>query len=313
MGTVLELTLVTSHEPAGRAWIERAFGQVAELERLFSSHDPESELSRLNSAAGSGPQDVDRRLVELLGLAMDYASQTQGCFDVSVAPLVQLWLRAVERQRVPSASELSRARGFVGPEALRLFGDARVEVVSSGAAIDLGGIAKGYALDRLAAELRERSFGEALLSFGQSSWRALGAPPGESGWRLLLRSPTGGFAGFVTLRDRALSVSSSLGQWSLIGDARYGHVIDPRSGQPISRGLEAAVITSTAAFAEALSTAMIVMGESEGVALIESLPDTEVMFINETGELVTSVGWQHVSQFEAIGPLEPGKPLAPAR
>ena len=302
MGTVLELTLATSDKRAGRVWIGQAFAQVAELERLFSRYDPESELSRLNAAAGEGMQEVDRRLEELLALSLDYGSLTQGCFDVTVLPLVDLWMQAVERQRVPSPDELLQVRAQVGSAVLRLAGDGRVELASKGARVDLGAIAKGYALDRLAAELHgpNRGGAVALLNFGESSVRALGAPPGESGWRLLLRTPGGGFAGVVTLRDRAFSVSSSLGQWTLIGDQRYGHVIDPRSGQPVTRALQAAVIAPTGAFAEALSTALVVLGEVEGIALIESISGAEAMLVDEQGAVTSSAGWQSASSFESI-------------
>jgi thiamine biosynthesis lipoprotein len=103
----------------------------------------------------------------------------------------------------------------------------------------------------------------------------------------------------VTLRDVAFSVSSSLGQWTLIDGQRYGHVIDPRSGVPISRGLQAAVIGPTAALAEALSTALVVLGESQGVALVETLAGTEAMFIDASGAVSSSSGWQSASHFES--------------
>ncbi len=94
MGTVLELTLAASDERLGRSWIDKAFSDVAELEGIFSRYDPESDLSRLNAAAGAGMQQVDERLAELLALSLDYGSVTRGCFDISVAPLVELWLEA---------------------------------------------------------------------------------------------------------------------------------------------------------------------------------------------------------------------------
>jgi thiamine biosynthesis lipoprotein len=300
MGTVLELTLVTSHEAAGRAWIDAAFQRVAELERLFSNYDETSELSRLNASAGSGMQPVDERLMELLALSLRYSKLTGGSFDVSVAPLVELWMAAAGRQQRPSGEDLARTRALVGAGMLQLGGSGQAGLAAPGAAIDLGGIAKGYALDRLTADLREGGFKDALLSFGQSSVQARGAPPDAIGWRLLLRSATGGFAGFVTLRDVAFSVSSSLGQWTMIDGRRYGHVIDPRSGQPITRGLEAAVIAPTAALAEALSTALVVLGPSEGIALVETLAETEAMLVDDSGAVAASSGWLSASRFESF-------------
>ena len=299
MGTVLELTLATSHEASGRRWIETAFNHVAELEGIFSSYDATSDLSRVNATAGAGMQQVDERLVELLALSLRYLKLTGGGFDISVAPLLELWREAAQRQRVPTAERLARARSLVGAAMVQLDALGKVGLAASGAAIDLGGIAKGYALDRLSLELSDLGYENALLSFGQSSVQASGSPPGASGWRLLLRTPAGGFAGFVTLRDVAFSVSSSLGQWTLIDGQRYGHVLDPRSGVPISRGLQAAVIAPTAALAEALSTALVVLEESQGVALVETLAGTEAMFIDASGAVSSSSGWQSASHFES--------------
>jgi len=133
----------------------------------------------------------------------------------------------------------------------------------------------------------------------------MGAPPGETGWRLLLRAPEAGvsasgpaFAGVLTVRDLALSVSSSLGQWSEIGGVRHGHVIDPRSGLPVRRGRQAAVLARSAARAEALSTALVVLDEGEGLTLVEALPDIECLLVDESGEWRASSGWQRVTGFQ---------------
>ena len=128
----------------------------------------------------------------------------------------------------------------------------------------------------------------------------------------MLRSPGDGFAGFITLKDRAFSVSSSHGQWTLIDGKHYGHVIDPRSGEPVERRVQAAVIAPTAALAEVLSTALVVLGEAEGIALVESLPASEAMFVDEVGTVASTRGWQRASQFEPIEASMPVSPASPA-
>ncbi|MGH7336078.1 MAG: FAD:protein FMN transferase, partial [Myxococcota bacterium] len=176
--------------------------------------------------------------------------------------------------------------------------------LAPGGAVDLGGVAKGYALDRARERLGAR-VDAALLSFGQSSTWAIGRPPGASGWRLLARGPDGGFAGVLTLRDRALSVSESLGQWNEIDGRRYGHVLDPRTGEPLVHDREALVVTRDATLAEALSKALLVLGPAEGIALIEAWPDAEALLLDANGQAWRTRGWQDATRFEPM-------PIAPA-
>ena len=163
----------------------------------------------------------------------------------------------------------------------------------------LGGIAKGWALDRMAAELRADGFATGLLSFGQSSVQALGTPPGDTGWRLLLTAPVEGFAGVVELSDRAFSVSSSLGQWSEIAGRRYGHVVDPRSGRALERRRQAAVVAASATLAEVLSTALVVLTPEAGLSVVEA-QDAEAFIIEEDGTTHESSGWRAASGFQPL-------------
>jgi thiamine biosynthesis lipoprotein len=163
--------------------------------------------------------------------------------------------------------------------------------------VDLGGIAKGYALDRVRDTWG--SVDAALLSFGQSSILALGAPPAEEGWHMALRGASGEVIGVVILRDQAFSVSSTLGQWSEIEGVRYGHVIDPRSGQALRRAASASVVAPTATLAEVLSTALVVLPPARGASLVESLEGCEARIEDESGHVVVTSGWLRVTRFEA--------------
>ena len=125
----------------------------------------------------------------------------------------------------------------------------------------------------------------------------MGRPPDAAGWRLLVRLPDGTLTGIATLRDQALSVSGSLGQSVTLGDRRYGHVIDPRTGQPIQRDLLACVVAPSAAQAEALSKALLILGESEGTALLERLSGVEGLLLETNGRRWETKGWQQAVSF----------------
>jgi len=299
MGTVLEITVVAPDEAAGRAAIAEAFAVARALEALLSNWNPDSALMHLNAAAGRGPQRVDPELARVLAASRALSGRTRGAFDITVGPLVQLWRTAGERGRLPTGAERRRARAAVGADGVSADPDAgTAEIARAGASVELGGIAKGWALDRMAERLRAAGVAAALLSFGQSSLWAIGAPPREPGWRLLVRDPAGGFAGVATLRDRAVSVSDSVGQWTEIGGRRYGHVIDPRSGEPLVRTAQAVVLAPDAASAEAFSKALLVLSPAEGVALLEAEPGCEALLLEGDGRRYETSGWQEASGFE---------------
>ncbi len=297
MGTALEATLVVPEVSAARPRLDGLFAIATRLDAVFSLYREDGDLARLNR--GVGPAPLAPELAEVLAAARAACDLTAGAFDATVRPLVALWVEAARGDAPPSAEALAAARERVGCDKVVIGGQGGAELLA-GASVDLGGIAKGFALDRMRAELARAGIEAALLSFGQSSVWAVGAPPGETGWRLLLRGADDGFAGVVELRDRAFSVSGSLGQWSEIGGVRYGHVIDPRSGAALTERRQVAVVAADATRAEALSTALVVLGEREGRALVRELADVEALWIDEGGRSRMSEGWQRATGFVAF-------------
>lgn len=292
MGTVLEISLCVSDRAHGEALLHELFAEVTRLERMLSRFDVKSDLSKLNREAGSGAIRVAPLFAELTERSLGYTALTRGAFDVTIGPLVMLWLEAERSQALPPAADLAAARARVGPGVVSVdLGASTVELRVPGAMLDFGGIAKGWTLDRLAQKLRDGGVSRALLAFGQSSLCALGKPAGWEGWGVLLGDASGGFAGTAQLANQSLSVSGSLGQYTEIEARRYGHVIDPRSGEPLTRARVAATLAADGARAEALSKALLILGEREGIALLESLPDAEGILIDDAGATWETSGW----------------------
>jgi thiamine biosynthesis lipoprotein len=300
MGTVLEISMVT---PDGfstnelRETFEDLFDLTTRLDALMTVYDADSDVSRLNANAGLGPLEVDPLVSELLSHSILYSRLTHGTFDVTVGPLVELWTAAAKSDELPSNEALTDARSRVGKGVVAVYGDGRVELLRKGSALNLGGIAKGFALDQMVSTLRHKGVASALLSFGQSSTWALGAPPGEPGWRLLVQGPGEPYLGIITLRDQALSVSGSLGQFAKIAGVEYGHMLDPRSGVPLTRRRQALVVAPNAGLAEALSKALLIGGEVEGLAIIESQPECEGLLADADGATWSTSGWQEAVFF----------------
>ena len=236
-------------------------------------------------------------LAQILGTRSGIRGSRGGSFDVTVGPLVALWTHAGETGVAPSAESIAQARARVGADQIQVDG-SRAALARPGVSVDLGGVAKGWALDRMLPLLRARGIDHALLDFGQSSVWALGAPPGSPGWRLLARGPDDGALGVLTLSNQALSISGSLGQWVEIGGRRYGHVLDPRSGLPLERRRQALVVAPDAALAEALSKALLILGEQEGIALVGAQPGCEGLLVDADGGSWETPGWREGVRFE---------------
>ncbi len=296
MGTLLEITLLGDAAATLEEALEACFALAAELEARFTTYDDGSELMGLNARAGGEPVVVSPPLRSILADARGFAEETGGSFDVTVGPLIRLWTRAAELDALPSPEALTAVRARIGASRIALRPDGRVWL-PSGASVDLGGLAKGWALDRMAAQLAERGITRGVLSFGGSSVLALGAPRDAPAWRVLVRSEQGRVAGLVSLRNRHLSVSESLGRSSEIAGRRFGHVIDPRSGWPVEEGRLAAVVTTSGARAEALSTALLVVAPDAGLAWADA--ETHLLLLDEAGRRRASPDFERATGFVA--------------
>lgn len=305
MGTFFEidLRLQPGREEEARAWLDWAREEIVRLERIYSRHDPQSELSELNRALAEGAPapTIGPELEGLLEQARSLSHQTQGAFDVTIGPLIDLWREAAAADRWPGQAEIRSALMRVGSERFDLERQGTttlVQVKGAGLRLDLDGLSKGVVLDRLQRSLRERlPSAAALLSFGQSSLLAIGdaAAPGQ-GWMLEIRSrdPARVDPGRIRLRNRALSMSSSLGSSVEVGGRRVSHVVDPRSGGAVEGTVEALVLAPSAAQADAWSTALLVLGAHEAprtvFAGMEAL-GLEARIFDSEGRGRATAGW----------------------
>ena len=301
MGTFFEADLRVHPAEADRArdWLDWARGEIARLEGIYSRHDPESALSLLNRALAredvveTGVR-VDPELEGVLRLATRIWEGTGGAFDVTVGPLVDVWAEAASRGRWPSVEELRRAKRRVGAGGLSFSDDGLLRPATIGMEIDLDGFAKGAVLDRL-REHFESEFPDpvALLNFGESSILAIGDPDG-GGWRLAVRSrsPSGQSLGVVRLRNRALSVSSSVGSVSRIGDQLVSHVIDPRTGGAIEETVEAIVIAGRATVADGWSTGLLVIGANHSAIRLVERAGLDAEILDSMGRSVSTEDWE---------------------
>lgn len=223
-------------ETAGRA----AFARIAELDSMMSDYRKDSELNRLCEKAGGPPVVVSHDLFKVFVRAHAVSRATRGGFDITAAPIVQLWRAARRTAKLPSAEDIAAARKLVGYEKMTLDpATLRVRLAQPGMKLDLGGIAKGYACDEAQKVLRAHGVKSALVEMG-GDIVVSDAPPGAKGWMIqLTASPKGEVRPFSNC---AISTSGDTEQFVIIGGKRYSHVVDPRTGWALTNRVQATVV-----------------------------------------------------------------------
>jgi thiamine biosynthesis lipoprotein len=262
--------------------LEQALDEVDRIDRLMSNYKRQSELSRLNREAANQPVAVDAELFDLIAESMRYSVESGGAFDVTVGPLMKAWGFFNGEGRIPSIEELARARERIGYRHVVLDrGDRSVRFERPGMEIDLGAIAKGYAVDRAAAILRAKHVRAALVSAGGSTIFAIGAPPDRPHWSVDVQDPRDArkVAFTVPLRDRALSVAGRSEKSFEIHGVEYTHIMDPRSGTPVRGVLSVVVLANSGTGGDALDTTLFVLGAERGRAVLRASRNAEAYFL----------------------------------
>lgn len=282
MGTHFSLTLYGVSPEEGVAIAGRAYHLVQELDARLSVYRSDSELSRLNRLAADRPVPVSQTLYQLLDKSVIYGRLTHGAFDVTVGPVVRLWRFYGSHGKLPPAKVLEQTLARCGYQAIELDPATRtVRFRKPGLEIDLGGIAKGYAVDRVLDALRRAGVRNALIDLGGNLY-CLAAPPDESGWKVCVHHPLEANAqlGCLRIRDRALATSGQYMRYYTIGGRRYGHILDPRTGQPADNALQATIVSNSAERADILSTAAFVLGRQKFASIIGQLPEVEAIIVD---------------------------------
>lgn len=258
MACRFEVTLPIA-DRAGVAVATEALNLIDELEAQLSVFRESSEISLVNREAAKRAVAIEHSLFDLLTLCKSLHDETDGAFDITAGTLTRCWGFLKRSGRIPAAEDLEHARSVVGSENLLLDDETRsVRFSREGMEINLGSIGKGYALDRVAASMRDR-VASALLNAGASSIYAIG---GDEGWSVGLRDPRNKHRRLarLRLRDCSLSTSGSEEQFFEHDGQRYGHIIDPRSGWPAQRVTSVSVVAQSAAISDALATAFYIGG-----------------------------------------------------
>jgi thiamine biosynthesis lipoprotein len=270
MGTVAEIRVHGAADPAAAAAAaEAAMAELRAIDRLMAVQRGDSDVTRMNQIAARAAVPVDPRVREVLRVALRMHDLTGGAFDVTVLPVVQAWGFDGSQPHRPTGA----VPRIAGSNSVRLDEVAgTVRFLDPATAVDLGGIAKGYALDRARAILRAAGVSSAYLDLG-GQVATLGPAPDGGLWRIAIRHPRqpGALLGVVSLGEGSVSTSGDAERFVEDGEGRAGHVIDPRTGRPATRLVVATVVAVSATTADALSTAALVMGGDDFLPLASRL------------------------------------------
>ena len=307
MGSSFQVTGYGEKEICSKG-IEAAFSELARIERLLSIYRPDSPLAAVNRFSRKGTIPLPPEALHLLSKALCYAERSGGAFDPTAGPLVRLWGFGPGKERAspPGREEILSFLQRVGYQHLQIdFQSESLRLLQAGIELNLGGIGKGYAIDRAVQKLKEAGVQIGMVDCGSTMY-GLGAPPGQTGWQVAVRHPRlpEGEAGVVSLCDQALSTSGDYEKFFIFQGKRFSHLIDPRSGYPVKGSAGVSVVASNAMEADALSTAAFVLGDPEGRKLLEAFPRVEGLLLQESadGALVSfsTRGWD---QFPARKPI----------
>jgi len=260
--------------------VEQVFEEIDRIDAQMSNYKPESELSVINREAASRAVEVEPSLFALIQKSLQFSEDTGGAFDITVGPLMKAWGFFRGEGRLPGAEELHAVLRHVGYQHVKLDCTARtIHFDVPGIELDLGGIAKGYAVDRAVGILRENSVTAALVSSGMSSIYALGAPPNEQGWKIILRNPFDSTvpADVVYLKNFSMSTSGNYNKFFKLGGKTYSHIMNPHTGMPVENMLSTTVFAADTTDSDALSK-LYVLGTEGSRRYLAAHRDIQALF-----------------------------------
>lgn len=292
MGSSFEITVVSQNEELGYINIQEAVAEIERIEKLISSWDPDSETSLINKNAGIRPVKVSMELYKLVERAVQISEITYGAFDISYAPLDQIWRFDGSMQYLPSAGEINRIKDRVGYKKIVLNpGEQTVYLKEKGMKIAFGAIGKGYAADKAKELLVSKQVPAGMINAAGdiTTW---GAKATGEKWLIGVDNPTGKgvFFSWLPLVESSVAITGNHSDFVSLNGKKYTHIINPKTGYPAMGIKKVTVLAKSAEFCDALSTAVYILGKKLGLALINQLDGIEVVILDDSDKVFKSNG-----------------------
>ena len=291
MDTVVD---ITAAGPGAEQAVKAAFGEFQRIHKLANRFDPESQVSRVNALAGREKVKVDPELIEMIGQSVDTSRKLDGAFDVSVGALTDLWGVGSKNDFVPTAAEIDQVLPLVDYRVIEIDPAAgTVYLPRAGMKLDLGGIAKGYALTRAVEKLKAAGIGSALVNAG-GDIRVIGTRPGGGAWRIGVQDPRNAdrmVAKIALTEWDSLQTSGDYQRFFVKEGVRYAHIIDPKSGrQPRELSSVTLVYRAEGPGDGIASSGVFVLGPEKGRAALQRFPGVEAIMVTADGQVLVTPG-----------------------
>jgi FAD:protein FMN transferase len=292
MGTEITLSAWTESEPAADRAFAAGYDEVRRIEILMTDWErpgePESDVVRINKAAGKEAVRVSAETFEVIEKSLEMSRRSGGAFDITFAAMKGLWKFDEDlEKKVPPAAEIARRRKLINWRDVAVDAKARtVKLKRAGMRLGLGGIAKGYAVDRCAAVLRGEGLRDFMVQAGGDLFVA--GSKGPVNWMVGVRDPRGGPRDIIArmpIKDHAFSTAGDYERSFILDGKRYHHIIDPATGYPATASREVTIFAPTAFLADALDDAAFILGPKKGIALVDSYPDCSTMIVDAKNQV----------------------------
>jgi thiamine biosynthesis lipoprotein len=289
MGTMVEITVLGRDQAKLTAAKDAAFDEIGRIERLMSSYRGDSDVTRIDNSAGGPPVVVDPEVYEVIARSVEISRLTGGAFDVTMGAMWGIWKIDPDHPKIGDPAEIAARLPLVSWKNIVLDPERHaVGLKKPGMKIDLGGIAKGYAVDRAIEVMEERGITMALVDAG-GDLRALGSHGGRP-WMIGIQDPRkkDAIIGTMPVSDMSVATSGDYEKFIEVNGKRYCHIFDPRTGYPASGARSVTIITREAWRADALATSVFVLGPDQGMDLIEKTPAVSGIIIDPAGKILES-------------------------
>ncbi|UCE18477.1 MAG: FAD:protein FMN transferase [Gemmatimonadota bacterium] len=284
MDTLVRIEIFDKDEGKSRATLELAFEEIERLDHVFSRYLAESEVSSINRNAGRDAVMVSKDVIAVLQRSIHFSEISKGAFDVTVGAVSQLWDFTSAEPTLPEQARTEEQLEHVDYGKIMMSNGRHVGLSDSGMAIDLGGVAKGYAVDRALQVLKENGVASSLVDAG-GDIGLLGSKPDGKLWRIGVQHPRDmqRMIAVIEIDSGSVATSGDYERYFMRDGRRYHHILDPKTGWPARNCMSATIVTKRAMDADILATAVFVLGPEKGLAFIEGLPGVEGLLLFEEG------------------------------
>jgi len=290
MGTAIEITLIGDNEEAANKAALRAFQEMKRIEQLMSPWIESSDVFRINHSSGKEWIMISPETLEVIKKAQEISELSDGGFDITVGPLVELWRKAREKKIPPSAEEVKEKLGLVNFKNIEMDREGKVFLKKKGMAIDLGGIAKGYAVDKAFELLKSLGYKNVIVNAGGDL--RVGGLKNNQPWSIGIQHPreSQNFLARISISDMAVATSGDYQRFFIYEGKRYHHIFNPKDGFPTDDCQSVTVLCKEGMMADALATAVFVLSPEKGYALCQKLEGVDCLIVDKEGKITFSPG-----------------------